>query len=161
MKRDYAKPMTKGNFFRYYNKLNGADAYIIMFIYKKMVYMATAKHIKQAWTVEGRESSSNGGFQKWKMSMNNKHKEQLIRSGAVVVASEEEFNAMPYPNNKGHRCEWWLHKEFNLGTYKPDRQRFDKGGDVEINGIQYQVKFENASLTNVRTLRRAQDSARQ
>jgi hypothetical protein len=53
-----------------------------------------------------------------------------------------------------------LHKVCNLGNYKPDRVRFDYCGDVEINGIQYQVKFENATLTNINTLHNAQKDAR-
>lgn len=168
--RNYTKPMTKGNFFRYYNKLNGADMYMIFFIYKKMLYKAVVPHIAQKWCNEGRESFNknkkgeitSGGEQKWKMSLKNTHKEELIRKGAVVVMTEEEFNSLPCKySNKGDRCEWFLHQEYNLGEYTPNNFRFDKGGDVEIDGIQYQVKFENASLTNVKTLRRAQDSARQ
>ena len=158
--RDYAKTMTKGNFFKYYNKLNGADAYMIFFLYGGKLWMLKVPHIKPSWTKESRESSSNGGFQKWMMKNTKAIKEQYIRKGAVVVATEEEFNNMPYANNKGRRCEWWLHQIYNLSEYTPDNERFDKGGDVRIDGIEYQVKFENASLTNVRTLRRAQDDAR-
>ena len=80
--------------------------------------------------------------------------------GAFLGMTKAEFDELPYNNNKGHRCEYWLHEVYNLGNYKPDNKRFDKCGDVEINGIQYQVKFENASLTNVNTLHNAQKSAR-
>ena len=71
----------------------------------------------------------------------------------------EEFETIPY-KNKGHKCEYWLHKAYNLGEYKTDSIRFDKCGDVRINGIEYQVKFENASLTNVNILHKAQKDAR-
>ena len=157
--RNYTKPMTKGNFFRYYNKLNGADAYIMFFTYDGKLWMFKTSHIKPSWTVEARESSSNGGYQKWKIYLRKNHKEQFIKNGAEVVATVEEFDNMPY-KNKGHKCEWFLHQAYNLGEYAPDRTRFDKDGDVTIDGIKYQVKFENASLTNVKVLRRAQDDAR-
>lgn len=159
MKRDYSKKMSKGNFFKYYNRLNGADAYMVMFLYDGKLWLFETSHIKPRWTVEARESTKNGGFQKWKMSLKKAHKEQLIKAGAVVVATAEEFNNMPY-SNKGHKCECLLHHLYDLGEYTPDRVRFDKDGDITINGIKYQVKFENASLTNVRTLRKAQDDAR-
>lgn len=160
--------MTKGNFFRYYNKLAGCHAYLIFFQYGKEIYMAECDRIAQRWCHESRESHRKnkageivgGGEQKWAMRLNKTHKEQLIRKGAKVVFTVEEFEQMPYPNNKGHKCEWWLHQQFNLGEYIPDHERFDKCGDVCINGVEYQVKFENASLTNVKVLRNAQDDAR-
>lgn len=62
--------------------------------------------------------------------------------------------------NKGHKCEYWLHEKYNLGKYQSDNIRFDKCGDVRINGVGYQVKFENASLTNVNVLHKAQKDAR-
>lgn len=159
--------MTKGNFFRYYNRLAGCHAYLIFFQYGKEIYMAECDRIAQKWCYESRESHRRnkageivgGGEQKWSMRMNKAHKEQLINKGAKVVFTVEEFNEMPY-KNKGQRIEGWLHREYDLGEYKPDSKRFDKGGDVVINGIEYQVKFENASLTNVRVLRKAQDDAR-
>lgn len=157
--RNMTATMTKGNFFRYYNKLAGCHAYLIFFAYGKEIYMATTDRIAPRWCIEARESSKNGGAQKWKMSLKKAQKEELINKGAQVVCSKEEFENIPY-NNKGHKCECWLHEHYNLGEYKPDSLRFDKGGDVCIDGIEYQVKFENASLTNVKVLRRAQDDAR-
>ena len=97
--------------------------------------------------------------QKQKLKSLLVEKNKLIKKGAVAVMTAEEFKKLPY-NNKGHNCEYWLHQTYNLGNYKPDHERFDKCGDVEINGIQYQVKFENASLTNVNTLHNAQKDAR-
>lgn len=151
--------MTKQNFFRYYNKLSGADKYIVMFEYNGKLWKAIVDHIRPIWTYENRESTKNGGWQKWKMRLTLAHKENLIKRGAVVIADMETFNSLPY-SNKGHRCEYLLHELHNLGTYKPDNKRFDKGGDIEIDGIQYQVKFENATLTNVNVLHKAQRDAR-
>ena len=152
--------MTKGNFFRYYNKLAGCHKYLIFFGYGDSIYLAETEKIMPRWCVEGHESTSKGGHQKFRMSMKNKHKEELLRKGATKVFTKAEFSEMPY-GNKGHNCEWWLHQVCDLGTYKPDRERFDKCGDVCINGIEYQVKFENASLTNVNTLHNAQKDARE
>ncbi len=151
--------MTKANFFKYYNRLAGCHAYLVFFMYKGDVYMAQCHRIMPRWCIESRTSSKRGGEQTFRMSLNNSHKEQLIRKGAIKVFTVTEFDCMPYAN-KGHRCEWWLHQEYELGEYKPDRERFDKCGDVMIDGIEYQVKFENASLTTVSTLHNAQKDAR-
>ena len=152
--------MTKGNFFRYYNKLAGCHKYLIFFRYKGDVYMAESDKIMPRWCVETRTSSKRGADQTFRMSMNLKHKEELIRKGANKLFTVAEFEEMPYAN-RGHKCEWWLHKMYDLGEYTPDRERFDKCGDVCINGIEYQVKFENASLTTVKTLHNAQRDARE
>ncbi len=151
--------MTKGNFFKYYNKLIGADAYMVFFLYDHILYMSIVPHLAPRWCKEERESTKNGGWQKWKMEMKKIHKEQLLRKGATAIMTEEEFYSIPV-NNKGHKCEYYLYEKYNLGNYKPDNARFDKCGDVEIDGIRYQVKFENASLTNVNALHNAQRDAR-
>lgn len=160
--------MTKGNFFRYYNKLSGCHKYLIFFEYCGFIYYATVDRIAPRWCIESRESyrhnkngTTSGGEQKWIMSMKREHKEELVNKGAKIAMTKEEFEKLgEIKPNKGRRCELWLHKKYNLGEHKDDTLRFDKGGDVCIDGIEYQVKFQNASLTNVKSLRNAQDSAR-
>ena len=151
--------MTKGNFFRYYNRLTGADRTLVFFERKKVIYVHECKHIAPRWAYEEFESSKNGGHQKFKMYISASEKDKLIKQGAVAVMTAEEFRTIPVAN-KGHKCEYYLHQACNLGEYKPDHVRFDKCGDVEINGVQYQVKFENATLTNVVVLHKAQKDAR-
>jgi hypothetical protein len=93
------------------------------------------------------------------MYISTAEKAKLV-SKSHLVMTKAEFEAIPY-KNKGHKCEAYLHKACGLGEYTPDHIRFDECGDVEINGIQYQVKFQNASLTNVVVLRKAQAKARE
>lgn len=151
--------MTKGNFFRYYNKLTGADRTLVFFERKGMIYLWECKHIAPRWASEAYEATSKGGGQKFRMYIPVGEKDRLIKKGAIAVMTSEKFSTIPYAN-KGYRCECWLHEVCNLGEYAPDKERFDKCGDVRINGIEYQVKFENASLTTVSTLHNAQKDAR-
>lgn len=151
--------MTKKNFFRYYNKLTGADRTLVFFIHNHIVYLWECHHIAPRWTREARESKSKGGAQKFRMYITAKEKKNLIKKGAIPVMTETEFKAIPV-KNKGNKCEMWLHKVCGLGEYTPDHVRFDKSGDVKINGIEYQVKFQNATLTNVDVLHKAQKEAR-
>ena len=152
--------MTKGNFMRYYKKLSGADAYLIFFIYKHMVYMAKIAHIPPRWVYRTREASDKGGKEKFMMRVAQKEQLALIKNGAEIVMTEEEFNALPYDNNKGYRCEYWLHMAYDLGEYIPDHEPFDKCGDVKLDGVEYQVKFQTASMTTVQALHNAQRRAR-
>jgi hypothetical protein len=151
--------MTKGNFLRYYNRLTGADRTLVFFERNGYIYIYNCKHIAPRWVHEERESSSKGGWQKFRMYIPAAEKDKLVAKGAIPVMTSEEFAAISY-NNKGHKCEAWLHKTCNLGKYTSDNRRFDKCGDVTIDGIQYQVKFENATLTNVNVLHKAQKDAR-
>ena len=150
--------MTKGNFLKYYNKLSGADKTLLFFERNEKIYLWECKHLAPRWIKEGVESSSKGGHQKFKMYLSKKEKDMLIKKGAIEVMTTEEFESIPY-SNKGMKCEKWLHDKTNQ-SYTPNNKRFDKGGDICINGIEYQIKFENASLTNVVVLHKAQKDKR-
>lgn len=151
--------MTKSNFLRYYNKLTGADRTLVFFEKKGVVYIWNCKHVAPRWVKEAFESTSKGGAQKFRMYLSAKEKEKLIKKGATPIMSKEAFESIPC-HNQGHKCEYWLHQVCNLGVYKSDNKRFDKCGDVCINGIEYQVKFQNATLTNVDVLHKAQKDTR-
>lgn len=152
--------MTKKNFMHYYHNLNGSEGYEIFFERKGNIYRIVINRIAPRWVKEGRESKSKGGAQKFRMYISVAERDKLIAKGATLVMSSEEFKALPY-KNKGHKCEYYLHQIYGLGEYAPDNLRFDKGGDICVNGIQYQVKFQNATLTNVDVLHKAQADARE
>lgn len=151
--------MTKGNFMKYYHTLSASEKNLIFFVYKKMVYMAEVARIQPRWVYESRESTKHGGYQKFKMRLVQKEKERLIEQGAKEVMAYADFKNLPV-KNIGRKCEYWLHQEYNLGDYTPNSLRFDKGPDVVINGVSYQVKFQTASLTNINVLHKAQRAAR-
>ena len=88
--------MTKGNFFKYYNKLTGADKTLVFFERKGTIYIWECKHIAPRWAHEEHESSKNGGWQKFKMSIKVAEKDKLIKKGAIAVMTTEEFNKIPY-----------------------------------------------------------------
>lgn len=152
--------MTMKNFLHYYHDLNGAQSNYFFFNYKKEIYYYEQARVSPRWVKEGKESSKKGGHQKFRIYISVPERAKLVKKGAIKIMTAEEFKAIPYKNN-GHKCEYWLHQTFNLGEYKPDHERFDKCGDVCINGIEYQVKFQNASLTNVYVLHKAQADARE
>ena len=150
--------MTKENFLRYYNKLTGADKTLVFFQFNNMIYLYECKHIAPRWVEKRFESSSKGGWEKYRMYINVAEKKKLVKKSEAIM-TVKEFEKIPQ-KNKGHKCEYWLHEKYNLGKYQSDNVRFDKCGDVRINGVEYQVKFENASLTNVNVLHKAQKDAR-
>ena len=150
--------MTVTSYLRSYNALSASESTLIFFEYKGLVYIHNRKHVAPRWVNKDRESSSHGCGEKFRIYISQNERARLVKSSTPVMTIDE-FDAIPYAN-KGHKCEYWLHKACNLGEYAPDHVRFDKAGDVCINGIKYQIKFQNASMTSVEVLHKAQRDAR-
>lgn len=72
---------------------------------------------------------------------------------AKQVMSEEKFLQLTEKQelNKGQTCEY-LSAKARKQDYTLDSTRFDKAGDVNLKRKKIQVKFENASLTQLRTI---------
>lgn len=154
--------MTPGNFFRYYNRLNGADRYFLVFTHQNMVWVADLRHIASTWCYKTRESTKNGGWEKWMLKASLLPKERLVKH-AVCLMTVAEFEAQRKAShlNRGYFCEKLVCDRLNCTPASSKKNaRFDECGDVVMNGVQYQVKFENATLTNVNVLHHAQADAR-
>lgn len=154
--------MTTKNFFRYYNRLNGADRYLLVFKYKRMVWVADVEHLFPSWCFETTESSHNGGYQKWMLKPSALPKEKLAKTAVCLMTSKEfEARCKASGENRGYFCEMLVCEMLNCQPASDKRNaRFDECGDVVMNGVQYQVKFQNATLTNVKVLHNAQATAR-
>ena len=77
-----------------------------------------------------------------------------LLNGAEVLCSEKYFNELvnSLPYNKGEILEKII-TEVKAGIeWEKDTLDFTKAGDVVINGIPYQVKFDKATFTNEKTL---------
>lgn len=137
-----------------YEELSGCTCYEIYFIYKGKVYKIELKTLDSDMVVITRESSSKGGHEKLKLAIKSSKKQEWILSGrAKEVMSEGNFTKIAVENklNKGQTCEY-LAAKARKQEYKLDNVRFDKAGDVNLKRKRIQVKFENASLTQLRTI---------
>lgn len=155
--------MTTSNFFRYYNRLNGADRYFLVFTHQNMVWVSDLRHLSSSWCYKTRESKKNGGWEKWMLKASLLPKERLVKR-AVCLMTVAEFEAQRKASglNRGYFCEELLCDRLNCQPASSKQNaRFDECGDVVMNGVQYQVKFENATLTNVNVLHNAQADARE
>lgn len=163
--------MTKGNFFRYYRVLSGADRYLIIFRFDGYIWAIDVEHIKPSWTIAKRESGgkANPELQKYALSAAHLPKKSFTKS-AICLMTEEELEVGAKNRqiargdkqiNRGYFLEDWLCANMGATPCSSNQhERFDKCGDIWMNGKQYQVKFENASLTNVRAIHNAQADAR-
>lgn len=144
-------------YFDLYEKHSGANSYDLYFIFKGNLYRAMIKTLNIDWVRLARESSSKGGYEKLRLQISAMQKYDLIANGnAKKLISEETFLKKCKADNlnKGQECEK-ISCEFRGIEYKKDNVRFDKAGDVNLKRKQIQVKFENASLTQLRVIEKA------
>ena len=66
--------MTKETMIRNYRKFSAADAYIVGFVYKHELYIATMEEIAPRFMKVERESSKKGGRRKLQLRLNNQYK---------------------------------------------------------------------------------------
>lgn len=142
--------MTKGNAIRYYRKFSGANAYILGFTYKKENYMAIVNEIMPRFISIEKASSKKGGGEKLQLRLKNEHMEQLIRKGAQKIDYEV------VKGNNGRAFEMWVQNYFGQTEREWDADGFWVGGDVSIDGIEYQVKFNGAQIVTFDTLHNLQ-----
>lgn len=151
--------MTKGNAIRYYRKFSGADAYILGFIYKHELYSITVDEIMPRFMRVEKSSAKKGAHEKLQFKLRNEHKEQLIRKGAQKIGTETDL--LEIPNNKGVSFERMVYRMNGQEPREKDNIRFTEGGDINVNGVEYQVKLEGAQIVEFRTLNKIQKEMRE
>ena len=149
--------MKKENAIRYYRKFSGADAYILGFIYKHDLYCITVDEIMPRFMRVEKSSSKKGGHEKLQLRLNNKYMEQLIRKGAEKIGTEDDL--LEIPKNKGVSFERMIYRMNNQEPREKDNIGFWCGGDINIDGIEYQVKLNGAQIVEFRTLKKLQKRA--
>ena len=73
--------------------------------------------------------------------------------GAEPICSKKYFNDMVEASryNKGEIFEKLVTEKFNQ-SWKKDRTPFTIDGDITVDGMAYQIKFEKATFTNEKSL---------
>lgn len=138
-----------------YHMLSASTLYFFGFMLNGQVYAYTAHVLPRSVLRIEKGSEKNGGYTQVKFRPTVAWKTFMVESGrAVWVASEADFMALE-PTNKGHKFEKWVTETYTDEIWVRDTVRFDKAGDVIINGENVQVKFEKAEVINEGSLRNA------
>lgn len=142
------------NALRYYRKFSAAHSYIVGFNHGHMIYYIETDKIMPRWLYM--KPASKGHDEKLQMNLKAKHKQELIKKGAKVLCSETEFlKENEKIRNKGFTFEKLIHDMHNT-NWERDNIPFHMQGDININGIETQIKFENAQIVTVKTLHKLQ-----
>lgn len=149
--------MTKETMIRNYRKFSAADAYILGFEYKHIIYMVIVDEIMPRYIKVERESTKKGGKKKLQLRLCKQYKEQLLRKGAIALGDESILNGT---YNKGVEFERLIFNRYNQEFRGKENVGFWKEGDIEIDGKQIQIKLNGAQIVVENTLLRLQKEQR-
>ena len=132
-----------------YNTLAYTHHYLFGFVLKHVVYVAEADEtILPYIAVLDKASSKNGGGLTLKFHPTTAQK-MLLMANARPLCSEEFFMAQVRNSkyNKGDIFEKMLTEKAGQ-VWTKDHVRFDMDGDLTVDGIAYQIKFDKATFAS-------------
>lgn len=135
-----------------YNSVAFTDSYILGWTLDHVVYMA----ICDRGTVDRvtcLDRASRGAGYALRFKPNKTQKMLLMTCNAEAICSEKFFNDMVSESryNRGEVFEKLVTEKFGL-IWEKDNVPFTEAGDIKVNGIAYQIKFERATFTNEKSL---------
>lgn len=130
----------------YYEKFNKAEKYIIGFAHKGKIYMLTTDNLNPDMITL--ETASKNQGQSLRFRPKASHKAQMIFESICLGSVEMILN------NKYNRGEMFekIITEYYGQKWVKDTVPFHKAGDINLNGIEIQIKFEKAALCTSKTI---------
>ena len=135
-----------------YNSIAYTHNYIWGFIYKHNVYMSITDASHMAYICKIDKASRGAGYA-LRFCPTSDQKVALLTC-ATLLCSELYFNEVCEENskyNKGEVFEKMVTEHFGQ-VWEKDNIPFTKAGDIQVNGIDYQIKFEKATFCNEKTI---------
>ena len=131
-----------------YEYYNVANQYILGFVYRKQVYMVTIDSLEPNMVYTTTASRGQGTALRYRL---RKEQKLALLHKAVCLGSIDILVADKY--NKGELFEKIV-TEWHNQVWCKDSVPFYVDGDLTVDGIKYQIKFEYASLCTSKTLER-------
>ena len=137
-----------------YNKLAFTHNYIYGFCFQNMVYMVKATAEDMPFVLKLDKASRGAGYA-LRFKPNKAQKTFLLAKGATAICSKEFFEATVKESkyNRGEIFEKMV-TEFYGQVWEKDNIPFTDDGDLTVDGVAYQIKFEKATFTNEKSLAR-------
>ena len=136
-----------------YNRASAAHVYALGFVRNHALYAAKLTFDELAKFFQlGRASSKRGGYAKVRIRLNAAQRELLAASAELI--GSEDLLIKDSAHNKGENFERELTERWTSERWTKDSVPFWAAGDIRVNGVEIQVKFDGAELTNEKTLAR-------
>ena len=137
---------------RRYNKLAYTHSYIYGIVFQNVVYMVKATEEIMPYVLRLDKASRGAGYA-LRFKPNNSQRALLLAKGATALCSKDFFEDV-YANSKYNRGEIFekMVTEHFGQKWEKDNIPFTKDGDITVDGIAYQIKFEKATFINEKQL---------
>lgn len=141
------------NLINRYNEISYTHEYIFGFAFNGVIMAVITDSSVMPYVCSLDRASRGQGFS-LRFKPNKSQKTMLMTYEATAICSKELFDSMVANSkyNKGEIFEKLVTEQMFGQVWEKDNVPFTKGGDVEDNGIAYQIKFEGATFTNEKTL---------
>ena len=133
---------------KFYNEHSYTHNYIYGFIMDGKVYMVKATSEILDFVTKLDKASRGAGYA-LRFKPDRKQKRFLLSHGAEVLCSAEFFKDLCEMSkyNKGEIFEMLVTQHYGQ-TWVKDNVPFTEDGDLTVDGIAYQIKFEKATFIN-------------
>ena len=131
----------------FYHERSFTNLYIGVYTFRGTVY-ATICNGEQLFANGVKlDKASRGAGYSLRFKPNNADKLALMSLGTIVLCSVEMFNQLVAESkyNRGEIAEK-LVTEYYGQTWVKDNVPFTEDGDITVNGVAYQIKFEKATF---------------
>ena len=136
----------KNTLIRFYNTHAYTHKYILGFRLNKNIYFVTVDG-KELDFVTKLDKASRGAGYSLRFKPNKAQKNYLMSLGAKVLCSEKMFDELKSMSkyNFGELFEKLI-TEMNGQEWVKDNVPFTEDGDLTVDGVAYQLKFEKATF---------------
>lgn len=136
------------NLMNFYREHSATTNYILGYHFDGVIYM-TVTNDDVLPMVVGLTKASRGNGYRLRYKPTTAQRKALMNINANAICSVEVFNQMVEESkyNKGEVFEKIVTEMFGQ-KWEKDSVPFYEDGDLTVNGIKYQIKYENASLIN-------------
>lgn len=139
-----------------YNAMSYTHNYIFGFELRGVIYgvMATSEILPYILKLD---KASRGAGYSLRFCPTIDQKLFLLSKGAEVICSSEYFQTVVETSqyNKGEIFEKMITERFGQ-VWEKDNIPYTDGGDIEVDGTAYQIKFQKATFTNEKSLMKMQ-----
>ena len=134
-----------------YNAVAYTHNYIYGFEYKKVVYMATASVENMPYILKLDKASRGAGYAL--RFCPTEQQKRFLLPNARPLCSAKYFNELTAESkyNKGEIFEKLVTEHFGQ-TWEKDNVPFTEAGDIMVDGIAYQIKFQKATFCNEKSI---------
>ena len=139
------------NLINRYNAVAFTHNYIWGFTYAYNVYMAITTSEVMPFICKLDKASRGAGYAL--RFCPNMEQKVMLMAGAQVLCSEKYFNELVADSkyNNGEIFEKLVTEYFGQ-VWKKDNIPFTDAGDIEVEGIPYQIKFQKATFCNEKSI---------